>query len=49
MSASGGWCDPRRNYGESEKDFIERVPDGALTWADEHKAKICLYCGAPKK
>jgi hypothetical protein len=32
----GGWADPRRGYSESEEDFIERVPDGFLTWPDDH-------------
>lgn len=34
---SGGWCDPRRGYSESEKDFLNRVPDGFLKWPEDHK------------
>jgi hypothetical protein len=34
---SGAWCDPRRQYLESDEDFIKRVPDGFLSWPDRHK------------
>jgi hypothetical protein len=36
MITSGGWADPRRGYSESEKDFLERVPDGFIKWHEDH-------------
>lgn len=37
MIPSGGWCDPRRHYVESEEEFLKRVPDGFLKWPKEHR------------
>jgi hypothetical protein len=37
MITSGGWADPRRGYLESEEDFLERVPDGFIRWAEDHE------------
>lgn len=39
----GGHCDPRRYYLESEKDFLERVPDGVLRWPEDHKPPKNLH------
>ena len=36
---SGGWADPRRDYDESEEDFLRRVPDGFIRWPDDHDFK----------
>ena len=30
------WADPRREYAESEEDFLTRIPDGFITWPKEH-------------
>jgi len=37
MITTGGWCDPRRSYLESEDDFLKRVPDGILQWPEDHR------------
>ncbi len=36
VGTHGGWCDPRRGYRESEKDFLVRVPDGFSQWPENH-------------
>lgn len=34
---TGGWIDPRRFYLEKEDEFLKRVPDGFITWPEDHK------------